>query len=471
MDELPQMSTAGAAETSSFRREFIALARLSLPLAFVQVGFSLMGFVDTVMAGRMSDLALGATGLGSSVFFMVSIIGMGLVLGLDPVASQAFGAGQPRHARRALWQGVYAAAIITLPLTSATLGVAFCLEQFGVVPELAHDARIFVFGRLPSLFPLLMTVALRSYLQAAHVTRTIVLSTIVANVFNLLANIVLGFGDAGLAMLGLPSMGLPALGVFGLALASTVAIVGQTATLALAVRAIAPGEGDEPIRRFNPPMVRQILSIGGPISLSLLAEVGVFSLAQILMGGIGILAAAAHQVTLMFASQSFSVCLGIGAATSVQVGRAIGRQDVTATRRAGISGMLLAATFMLVPGVLMGFWPEGVVAIMTTKPDVVPLACTLMRIAAVFQLADGVQAVASGALRGAGITRFALYAHLVAHWIIGLPIGLFLGFGMGFGAAGIWWGLTAGLVAASVGLSIRFVTASRGRITGLQRPA
>ncbi len=442
-------------------RELIDLLRLSVPMAFVQLGLSAMGFVDTAMAGRMSDLAQGATGLGSSLFFGVSVVALGLVLGLDPLTSQAFGAGKPRQARRTLWQGVYAAALLTVPACLVMAAFGLLLERFGVEAELAAQTRLYLWARLPSLLPFLFVVALRAYLQSAHATRAIVVSTIVANLFNFGANALLGFGDEALVAVGLPQVGLPALGVAGLALASSFASAAQVAVLALAVRAIPAGEGDEPLRAWHAPILRAVLSLGWPIALTLFAEVGVFVLAQVLIAGMGVQAAAAHQVALQFASLTFSICLGIGAATSVQVGRAIGAGDSAKARRAGLTGMTLAAGFMCLPGLVMGLGPELLLPLMTEKDGIVPLASRLLGIAAVFQLADGVQAVASGALRGAGITRWAFVANVLAHWAVGLPVGLVLGFGLGWGAAGIWWGLTAGLIVVAASLAVKFAVVTR----------
>jgi multidrug resistance protein, MATE family len=438
-----------------------ALVRLSLPIAFVQVGLSLMGFVDAAMAGRIDELALGATGLGTSIFFVVSIVALGLVLGIDPLTSQAFGAGRPRQARQIVWQGLYAAAFISVPCVAITAVLATQLESFGVVPELAVQARGYILARIPSLVPFLAIVALRAYLQSAHATRAVVLSTIAANVVNFVFNGLLGFGDEALTMVGLPAVGLPALGVVGLALASSIAALAQMVVLALAVRGVAMGEGTEPVRALNLPTVRTLLRLGWPIALTLLAEIGVFVLVQVLIAGMAVHAAAAHQVALQFASLSFSVCLGVGSATSVQVGRAIGAGDAPLARRAGLLGIGLGAGFMLAPGVIMGWWPGLLLPLMTSDLDVVPLAARLMRIAAVFQLADGVQAVAGGALRGAGVTRWAFIANLVSHWGIGLPVGLVLAYQGGLGAIGLWWGLTVGLVVVAVAMSLRFNQVTR----------
>jgi len=448
-------------------REARDLARLAVPLAAAQLGTHLMGFVDTVIAGHLGDRELAGTGLGSSLFFAVAIIGMGVVLGLDPLASQAFGGGRPRLARKCLWQGMWAAAIVTLPLTLLAVGLAFALPRFGVVAPTASAARDYVVARIPSLYLLLGSQAARAYLQAAHRPRSVLIVTIAVNLLNGLLGFVLAFGDRGLVLVGLPAVGLPSLGVIGLGVGAALATAGQLALFALAVRALPQGEGSEPLHRFDGKVVRRVLDLGLPIGLMMSAEVGVFSLVQVLMGGMGVIAGGAHQAAITFWSQSFSVTVGIGAATSVQVGRAIGRGDAHATRRAGLLGITMGAGFMLLPGVVMALAPAALARLVAGESDVVPLAATLLRIASFFQLVDGVQAVAAGALRGAGITRWAFVANVVAHWTIGLPLGIALAYGLHLGPAGLWYGLTAGLTVVAASLTTKFVRATRGRIVAL----
>ena len=463
----PNVPVPDAQPSSSLRRELAALVALALPLAAVQLGNHLMGFVDVLYAGRLGKIGLAGTGIGNGIYFAVSVVGIGIVLGLDPLASQAFGAGRPRHARQSMWQGLYTAALVTLPLCVLIIGLSLSLERFGVVPEAAQTARTYVFARLPSLVLLLWAVALRSYLQAAHVGFPILLATVLANLANAAAGWALAFGDAGLVRLGLPALGLPALGVRGLGLAATAASGTQLALFALVVRFVPVGAGDEPVRRFDAAAVRRILVLGTPIGLMMAAETGVFALAQVLIGGMAVYASGAHQVALQYASLTFSVCIGIGAATSVQVGRAVGAGDEAATRRAGLMGIGLGASFMALAGVVIAAAPGVLARFVTLEPEVVPMAVTLLRIAAVFQLFDGIQAVSAGALRGAGDTTWAFAANVVAHWIIGLPVGLALGYAAHMGAPGLWWGLTTGLIAVALALAGKFVVLSRGRIAAL----
>lgn len=461
--------TGGAA---GLREEFRQFARVSGPMVFVQVSYQLTGLVDTAFAGRLDERSLAATGLGASLFFAVTVLGIGIGLGLDPLAAQALGAGEPRRARRLLWQGIYVALLCCVPLALVMVLLAFQLERFGIATELASHTRAYIFARLPSLVPLLLSVTTRAYLQAAHTTRPIMWAGVWTNVVNIIGNYLLGFGDEGLMRLGLPPLGLPRLGVVGLGLATVLAALAQLSCMTVAVARIPIQGGTLPIHQASWPAIRHVFAVGLPIGLQLLAEVGVFSAVQILIGGMGVRQAAAHQIALMLASLSFSVCLGLAAATSVQVGRAIGRGDAAATRRAGLTGIGLGAAFMFGSAILMWTIPAKLAWLLAPEdPATAAAAAQLLRIAGIFQIADGVQGVASGALRGAGITRWAFGAHLIAHWGFGLPLGVWLAFRQQLGPSGLWWGLTAGLALAAIALAARFLHVSARPIARLQHAA
>ena len=449
-------------EPNPWIAEFRALIVLSLPLCLVQAGHHLMGFVDTALAGRVDAATLGATGLGSQVFFTVTIIGLGICMGVDPLVSQAFGAGKHESARQTLWQGAYVGLLASVPLMAVILLLAFNLERFGVEPTLATQTRFYIYGRLPSIVPMLAGVALRSYLQAAHVVRPIVWAVVVTNIFNFLADYLLLFGDEGLLAIGLPAIGLPSLGVAGLGIASTIAVVVQLAMMAWALRYV---EGHERTTFTPDPPNKQIqlriAQIGWPIGLHLVAEVGVFALVGVLAGGMGPSSVAAHQVALSLSSMAFSVCLGLAAATAVQVGRAVGRNDPAAMRRAGFCGFAMGGAFMTLSASAMWLAPGALVGIITSDPQVLVTSTSLLAVAAGFQIVDGLQAVGAGALRGLGSTRFTFGANIVGHWLIGVPIGVWLAFEAGQGVIGLWWGLTAGLASVAVALFRKFQALSR----------
>lgn len=424
------------------------LVKLMVPLALVQVGYTALGFVDTTIAGLAGSTTIAAVGLGAGIFYTLAVVGNGLALAVDPLVSQALGAGDSVHARRVMWNGVYVAAIATVPITCAMFAIAFALPYFGVEEHLAHDVKMYLVGRAPALFPFLCAVTLRGYLQASHRPASILWAVLVANILN-------GRGSYWLLFL---------LGPCGVGLAAGIGTVGQMLVLVFAV-----GRGATEARQLSRPIVNRLFKIGAPIGLQLLAEVGAFLFVGILMARLSSTAMAGHQVAIMFASITFSICVGMGSATSVQVGRAIGSGDPQRARRAGLMGITLGAFVMCVPAVIMAIVPEPLIHIMTREPDVVSAAVTLLRIAAFFQIVDGVQALGAGALRGAGMTRISFMANLIGHWAIGLPLALFLAFGLHLGPGGLWWGLTIGLAVVAVWLTWAFMSVSSRPIAALAR--
>jgi MATE family multidrug resistance protein len=451
LSETNAPAVAGKRERSQLR-ELIAL---SIPLIASNSGGQLMGLVDTAMVGRLGSAALGGVGIGSSIFFALTVAGMGMVLGMDPIVAQAIGAGEHDRARKALWQGIRVALAVSVPIMALVALSPLLLEPLGIEAETARETRSFLFGRLPGLIPMLLFAGVRSYIQAAGGARVVIFAMVAANIANFIGNILLIYGDEGLRRIGLPPIGLPALGVFGSGLSSSIASVFSFVCVVLGVRAI-PAPADPSRRALDAVLLRKIVRLGVPISLQLLAEVGAFTLASILAGRMGKEPAAGYQIAIMLASFTFTVTLGISSATAVLVGQAVGRGDTQGARQAGFLALRASLIFMSLTAVAFIAAPEALARILTDEPHVIAAAAPLVQIAGFFQLSDGAQVVAAGALRGAGDTRSAQRANLVGHYLIGLPVAVGLGFGLGLGAPGLWWGLSAGLTFVAVALSLRF---------------
>ncbi|HSR53631.1 MAG TPA: MATE family efflux transporter [Acidobacteriota bacterium] len=448
--------------------ELKPLVRLSLPLIVINLGYQTMSLVDTALAGRLDELSLAAVGLGSMVFFLGAVFGIGVSAGVDPLASQALGAGRFRDARRAMWQGIYGGLLILLPVAGFILTVAYSLEWMGIEPQLAARTRLYIWGRLLSLPPLFTLMAVRAYLQAAHYPRPIVVATLAANVFNLVANWLLIWGDEGLVSLGLPAVGLPALGVLGIGLATGIATISQLLILVKPLSSLDPGPGEGPVAKPDRLRLRRHFSLGLPIGFQLMGEMGIFAAVGILAGTLGTLTMAAHQTAIQLAAFTFMIPLSIGEATSVQVGRAVGRRDTPSARWAGFSGILMGGGVMFFAALFMWIFPQTLAGLITTEREVIELASGLIIVAGFFQIFDGIQAVSSGCLRGAGMTRWAMLANVFCYWIIGFPAAFLMGLVLNWGARGLWWGLTAGLGMAALILSLKFASVSRRPIAALE---
>jgi MATE family multidrug resistance protein len=453
-------------KSSSFTdlSELRSLLRLSGPLVLALLVSQTMSIVDAAMVGRLGAASLAGVGVGNGLYFAITIFGLGLVGGMDTLVSQAVGAGETNEARRILRVCLHLAWGIGLLLTVALGLSGAILELAGVAPAVAAEARRFLLGRLLNVIPFCLFFALRSYLQALGVTRPIVLASIVANVLNIGGNFLLIFGDGTLRRIGLPPIGLPALGVFGCGLSSSFAMMASTLFLWLVVRVgdrRRPAAAPSPSQESELSLIRRVLRLGGPSGLQMVAEAGAFATAGLFAGRMGATPAAAHHIALSLASLSFMLGLGVSTATAVRVGRHIGAGQTPLARRAGLCGVGLSVSAMAVAGVLFLLFSHELARAFTDDVKVLPLAAQLITVAALFQLSDGTQVAASGALRGVGDTKTPLYANLFGYYVLGLPLAAWFGFSLGLGPKGVWWGLSAGLGVVAIWLLLRFLRVSR----------
>lgn len=471
-----------APAVKSRAQEFFELTKLALPIAIAQVGVSLMGFVDTLVVARAGTSSLAAVGLANGLFFFITSLGMGMMMGLDPLMSQAFGAHNRPRARALVWQGLWLALGAGAVLWGVLALVPDALEIFGVAREEMPQVRDFVLWRAPGVPLVLAFFAQRTYLQATGNTRPLIVATVAANFLNFAADALFVFGGAKLldvagkelfALYGakLPAFldvlrAVPELGVKGAALASTLCSALMNVILGLAINGVSV-EGKlrrEPVRAD----ILQAARVGLPIGLHMLAEVGVFALAGVLAAKLGPESIGAHQIALSYGSLSFTVAVGIGSAGSVRVGWAVGAHNTSQARRSGMLAFAAAVGFMSVSALVFAVFPLPLARLAGAQEDVVPLVVPLLIVSAFFQLSDGVQAVGAGVLRGAGETRFTFLANMVGHYAVGLPLALVLGFGMKLGVVGIWWGLCAGLTAVALALVWRFHRLSAGTLRPLE---
>ncbi|MBS2013400.1 MAG: MATE family efflux transporter [Deltaproteobacteria bacterium] len=429
-------------------------------MAIAQFGLTAIGLVDVAILGRASAADLGGASIGRSIGFTALALAIGAGAALEPLAAQALGANEPHVAWRAFRSSLVAALLVTLPCAVLALVATALLAPVGVDPEIVGPARAFVVAQTPGLFLAAAFFVGKTFVQANDRPRAALVGSVVANVVNVLVCSVLVLGDGALARVGLAPRGLPALGAFGAGLASTIANGVLAAFVIVPSLRLRPGADAS---TATSPSVKRVLALGTPIGLQLLAEIGVFSIAAVLAGKLGKVAVSAHQIAIGLASFTFMGVLGISGATAVRVGNAVGAG--ASPRRAGLTGIAMGAFYMMCSSALFVVFPRTLASLFTDKPEVLELGVSLLGIAAAFQIFDGVQGVAAGALRGAGDVRFPFVVNVGGHWLVGFPLALVLAFGLGLGARGLWWGLLAGLVVVAVLLLGRFVVITRKAIT------
>jgi multidrug resistance protein, MATE family len=447
--------------------------RLAAPIALAQFGMIALSLVDTAFVGRVSRVDLAAVSLGRSLAFALSSLCLGAASAIEPLAAQAIGAGKPGRAWSAFRSTLRAVVLLSAPSIVITLAATGLLPLAGVSAAVVERTRTFLVAQVPNQAAIMVFFAGKAFLQAHGITRPALVGAAVANVVNVLLCAAIVGGDESLRALGLPPVGLPRLGAVGAAIASDVASLLMAAIVLLAARR-TPRSLASAAMAGRPPStepaddevsVPAVLRLGIPIGLQFAAEIGVFTLAAVLAGRLGDVALSAHQIALGLASFTFMGAWGVSGATAVRVGYAVGAR--TSPRRPGFVGIALGLGAMVAGAVAFATIPGMLVRMFTLDSLVIATAVPLLRVAAAFQLFDGVQVVAAGALRGAGDVRLPFIANVVSHWCVGFPIALVLGFVLHRGALGLWLGLTAGLVTVAITLAGRFAVLSRRAIQAL----
>jgi MATE family multidrug resistance protein len=430
----------------SWHRDVRDMAQVAWPIVLINVGMQAMGFVDTLMVGPLGGTAIASVALGNFYFFNVTIFGIGLIFAIDPIVSQAVGAGDHEAVARGVQRGLVLAVVMTVVSILALAPAAPLFRWLGQPDDLIDPTGVYVQRRLWGVLPMFLFVVLRQALQALGPVRPIIVAVVVGNLVNAAANWALIGGHAG----------MPALGVEGSGVATSIASWVMAALLAWMAWPVLGGA----LRPWRPavldraPMWRMV-ALGFPMAVQFFFETFAFGVTAVLMGWMGTVSLAGHEIALNLAAMTFMVPLGISGAAAVVVGRAIGRGDMPAARRDAIAAIVCGVGFMCLTAIAFLGAPEWLATRFTRESATLAVAVTLIPLAGWFQVFDGLQAVTSGVLRGTGDTRIPAILHLIAFWGIGVPLGVYLGFRTDYRERGLWIGLVAGLMAASLLQSAR----------------
>lgn len=435
--------------------ELRACLALAVPLAGAQLAQAATAFVDTVMMGLLGGSVLAAGGLGATLFQALVIVSTNVISAVSPLVAAAYGAGHHAAIGKITRQGLWLAMALSLPFSLLLWYAEPLLRALGQDPAIIALGLPYVQAVAWGMPGLLGFAVLRNLVAALSDPRPVIVIMLAGTGCNILGNYVLMFGK----------FGLPALGLAGIGWASSFSLWGMFAALLLYVLTqprYRPYQLWRPLR-LEPDLLYGLLQIGLPIGVLAAVETGMFTLTTFLMGQLGAVPLAAHQIALQTAAITFMVPLGISLATTIRVGQRLGQQDFRGARIAGAIGIALSALFMSLTGLLFWLFPAQIVGLYLNLNDpanaeLVQLAQRLLAVAAVFQIVDGVQVSATGALRGLQDTRIPLLIGLLAYWGIGLTSGYWLGIRWGWGGVGLWWGLAFGLLMAAIVLPLRFLT-------------
>jgi MATE family multidrug resistance protein len=433
--------------------ELTETLKLAVPMALTQLGQIAMMTTDLAFIGRLGNEAVAAAALAGTVYFIGFTFGMGLVSAVAPLAAQAFGARDPRRVRRSLRVGLWAALLISCPTMLFSLYGEPILLALGQTAGIARLAQHYLSGLAWGVAPALCFMTIRGFMGAVNRPEPILWITLAAIPANALLAYLLIYGE----------FGLPRLELFGAGLATT------TVNFGTLLAGLWFASSRRPFRKYHVlgriwradwPLMRQLVAIGAPISISFLLEYGLFSAASLLMGLISTTALAAHQVALQVTAILFMMPFGISMAATVRVGQAFGRNDASAVKRAGLVATLLGVALIaiLTLVVLVSrfaiarlFFGEG-----ASGDIAVELTAALLLVGATFFIADGVQTIMAGSLRGMNDTRMPLLFAAIGYWLVGFTAACLLGFRTGLGPIGVWIGLSLGSVIYAALLVLRF---------------
>ncbi len=419
----------------NWRRELRAMLGLAAPLVLSELGWMAMGIEDTMFVGRVSAEAIGAVSLGGVLFYTIGIFASGLLLGLDTLVSQAHGAGDFDDGRHSLVNGVWLALLLIPAVMGMVWAFVPALAIFGINQSVLRDTAPYLRALNWSAPPLLLFFCIRRYLQSIGVVRPILMTLIAANLVNLAGNWIFVFGN----------LGAPRMGAEGSGWSTCISRVCMMAALGWVIWRRDPGvmrvSWRPDLRR-----IRELLRLGLPAAGQIGLEMAVFATVTVLVGKLSAEVLAGHQVTMTIVTTTFMVPLGISSAAAVRVGHAIGRRDPAGASRSGWTALGLGATVMAASALALLIVPQAIARLFTPDPAIIAAAVPLLRVAAFFQLFDGLQVTATGALRGAGDTTTPMLCHFGGYWFIGLPLGVLLGFRESLGAMGLWMGLSVGLI-------------------------
>lgn len=447
------------ADVVGLRSELAHLWKLALPVMVVQVGLMAMGVVDTIVAGHIpnGDGALAAVALGALHSFACVLVPFGILTALDPLIAQAYGAKDHAAVDVEFRRGLLLALLLSVPAALAMLPGETLFALADQPEEIIPRAALFARWNMLGTVPILLFAVVRTLLQATHRLRHVVAAVIIANVANLVLNLVfvLGWG------------GMESLGVAGSALSTVISRwIMLLSLLGLAWGDLAPHFVHlRPRFREDLSGMRRILGLGLPIAGQFLLEWGAFGIAALLMGRMGQVPVEGHQVAVNLASFSFMFPLGISIAAGVRVGNAIGAGDMPAARRAAFASLVSGIGVMCCFALLFLIFPGEFAALYTDQPASAAVAATLIPLAGIFQIFDGTQVVSIGILRGVGDTRTPFIMNILGFWCLGVPAGMWLAFSKDLGPAGLWWGLVLGLASVAILLLTRARRALNTHVT------
>jgi len=423
--------------------------KLAIPVSIGQIGHIMMGVVDSLMVGRVGTVPLAAAALVNGLFFLVLVLGIGMTMAITPLVAIAKGEKNDDECGMILRQALLVNIVFALLLFLLIFFGADFIQYMNQPPEVVAQASSYMKILAFSAIPFLLFQVYRQFLEGISAVKPPMVIAVAANIFNAFSNWILIFGN-----LGFNAMGLQGAGISTFLTRTLMAVI-----LVYYVIASPKFKSYDPTLRYkmiNKKVIKRVISIGLPSGLQYFLEVGAFAFSAIMIGWLGAVPLAAHQIAINLASVTYMIILGIAAAGTIRVGTALGKKSKSEVRLAGFTTIGLAITVMFCFAIIFIAFRHFLPTLYVDELPVIKLASSLLIVAALFQLFDGTQATAVGVLRGLTDVKIPLIISFGAYWIIGVPISYIFAFSLGFGAVGVWLGFLAGLSSVAISLTFRF---------------
>jgi multidrug resistance protein, MATE family len=422
---------------------------LAYPLILSQIGQVTVSLIDNAMVGRVGTVELAASSFANNVFIIGLIFGMGITFGLTPLTGKAYGEGQLRKAAQWLKNAILTYQLASVAITMIMIGVYFLLPLFGQPEEVVAAARPYYLWLCASIFPFIAFFTFKQFFEGLGNTRMAMKITLISNVVNIVFNYVFIYGKLGFPELGLTGAGI---GTFLARLVMPALFILFAGSNCRYRRYIILSH----FQKINLKDIRRVLTIGLPIALQLIVEVSAFSIGAVMMGWLGVVELAAHQVAIGLATFTYMISVGISTASTIRVSHQMGARDFVSVRMAAYASAHLVLVFMSLMAIMFIILRHLLPYMFTSDPQVIALAVRLLIVAAVFQIFDGLQVVMLGILRGMADVRIPMVYAFVAYLCIGLPSSWLFAFPLGIGPEGIWLGYLTGLTVAGILFFKRF---------------
>jgi MATE family multidrug resistance protein len=430
---------------------------LAVPVMASQLGQVMVGVADNMMVGQVGYIPLAGASLGNAIFYFFMTFGLGVSFAITPLVGFADGEGNKKQCGQVLRHGLVVNSILGVLLFGLVMVAANYLHLFGQEQAVVEQATPYMFVIGFSMIPFLVFQSFRQFSEGLSMTKVPMVVSVSMNVLNIILNYLLIYGK-----FGFPELGLLGAGIATLIARTAMAIVMMA--YVLTNKRFKPYLSGLGIKNLDFKIIKDLLRIGVPAGFQFVFEVGAFSMAAIMMGWISASTQAAHQIAINMASISYMTVSGLGAAAAIRVGNQLGKKNYKTMKTAVMTLIAMGTALMVVFAIVFILGKDMLPLLYNDQAEVVKVASSLLIIAALFQISDGVQVISLGGLRGMKDVQIPTLITFLAYWVVALPLGYVLAFKYDYGADGIWFALFLGLTIAGVWVFLRFIRLANKQI-------